>query len=95
MAVELYEECERLKIPNYLKTQLLRASSSVVLNLAEGSTKSSVKDRRKFYSYSLGSLREVQAILYLKKITYLADKLDHLGACLYNTRVRVNGSNIL
>jgi four helix bundle protein len=31
-----YWECKELKVPNYLKDQLLRASSSIALNIAEG-----------------------------------------------------------
>ncbi len=42
-----------------MKNQFQRAMLSIVLNLAEGSAKSSHKERRKFYEISLGSLREV------------------------------------
>jgi four helix bundle protein len=37
----------------------------VVLNLAEGSGKTSTKDRCRFYEIALGSVRECQAILDL------------------------------
>ena len=45
MAVELFYRCQN---------QLDRASSSVVLNLAEGFGKRSAKDQKRFYSISLG-----------------------------------------
>lgn len=48
-----------------LKDQLNSASSSIVLNLAEGSGKPSPKDRAKFYTIALGSFRESEAILDL------------------------------
>ena len=39
--------------------QLLKAVASIAANLAEGYSRSSVADRRKFYEYALGSAREV------------------------------------
>ncbi|MCC7002200.1 MAG: four helix bundle protein [Gemmatimonadaceae bacterium] len=39
--------------------QLLRAVASIAANIAEGYSRSSVADRRKFYEYALGSAREV------------------------------------
>ena len=77
-ALELAWECKSLQLPYYLRDQLLRASSSVVLNLAEGSGRFSVKDQKRFYRIALGSVREVEAILdlqsreitTLKRLTY-------------------------
>jgi four helix bundle protein len=68
-----------------LKNQYLRACSSVALNLAEGSAKPTVSDRRKFYYIALGSLRECQTILKLHAQTQIVvtQKADYLGACLY------------
>ena len=45
----------------YLKDQIRRASSSIVLNIAEGAGKLSPQDRRRFYSIARGSLLEVSA----------------------------------
>ena len=56
---------------------------SIVLNLAEGSAKSSHKERRKFYEINLGSLRQVQAILILVNHQKLIKEADTLGAFLY------------
>ena len=88
MAVEFYKECRRLKLPAYIKDQLLRASSSIALNLAEGSGKETINDQNRFYKYSLTSLREVQSILELEDINHLKAKADHLGACLYKLTAR-------
>jgi four helix bundle protein len=39
LAVEFYSLVENIKAPSHLKEQLLRAASSVPLNLAEGNAK--------------------------------------------------------
>lgn len=46
-----------------MKDQMDRASLWVVLNLAEGAAKPTIKDRKKFFYIAMGSLRETQAIL--------------------------------
>lgn len=46
----------------YLADQLRRASSSVLLNFAEGSRHSSLKERRRFFTMAAGSAAEVSAI---------------------------------
>ena len=78
LSVQLYRECSKLKLPHYLKDQVLRASSSVALNLVEGNAKRSPKEQRRFFEISFGSLREVQSILDLanvqSEINVLADK---------------------
>lgn len=51
--------------PQHLLDQLLRAASSVALNLAEGSEGASLRNRRRFYRMAMASLRESQAILDL------------------------------
>ena len=85
ISIEFYQLCEQIKLPRHLKDQLLRASSSISLNLAEGYGKRTSKDRRRFYYIAHGSLRECQAILLLTqmKTSYTFQKADHLGACLY------------
>ncbi len=65
LAIELHSECKKLTVPTYLRDQLLRASSSVALNLGEGRGKRTVKDQRRFFDISFGSLRETQVILKL------------------------------
>ena len=83
LAIQLYHRCEQLRIRGPLRDQLRRASSSVVLNVAEGSAKPTAKERRRFYSISLASLREIQAILELARCSVVAELADHVGACLY------------
>jgi four helix bundle protein len=85
LAKALYQECQASKLSGTgLRDQLLRAASSVALNLAEGSAKRSPKDRARFYEIALASLREVQAILDLKQISRLQQQADTLGAHVYS-----------
>ena len=74
LSISLYRAVATFKIAHHLKDQLLRAASSVTLNLAEGSGKRSPKDRRKFYDIAWGSLNEVSAIIDLAA----ADNLELL-----------------
>ena len=85
LALGFHKEVIQEKIPGYLRDQLFRASSSIALNLAEGSGRMSRRDQVKFYFIALGSLRECQACLEFlpKKNPALEEKADELGACLY------------
>ena len=83
LAINFYRNSRKLNLREPLKNQFHRASLSIVLNLAEGSAKPTAKDRRKFYYISLGSLREVQAILNMIGHIDLEKQADQLGACLY------------
>ena len=85
LSLQFYQACLKLKLPRHLRDQLLRASSSISLNLAEGSAKPTERDQMKFYFISFGSLRECQAILSLHGhcSPKLVDLADHIGACLY------------
>lgn len=85
LAVQFHRACRSAKMPGYLKTQLLRAASSVALNLAEGSGKPTARDQLRFYSIAMGSLRECQAALDLAPLHFpsLIAQADHLGASLY------------
>ena len=65
IAVEFYHLAIALNPRRPLKDQLERAASSIVLNLAEGSGKSSPADRGRFYQIAFGSLRECQSVLDL------------------------------
>ena len=68
-----------------LKDQLERASTSVILNLAEGAGKLTPKDRRKFFSIARGSIQEVAACL---DIAYALGSIEsveyarHQATCL-------------
>jgi four helix bundle protein len=83
LAQIFYRDCQRLSFKLPLKDQFERAVLSIVLNLAEGSGKLTQKDRRKFYSIALGSLREVHALIQLAGYDHLDQQIDRLGAHLY------------
>ena len=84
-AVNFYRQASFLKLPSHLRNQLDRAASSIVLNLAEGSGRMAIKDKRHFFVIAMGSLRECQAILSLclNDIQELVSLADSLGAHLY------------
>ena len=65
LSVTFYRQSQALELPRHLRDQLQRAASSVALNLAEGSGKSSIKDQRRYFEMARRSLRECQAILQL------------------------------
>ena len=52
---------------HYLSDQMNRACLSIVLNIAEGSAKSSTKDFNRFIQNSLGSTSELSASLEVAK----------------------------
>jgi len=84
LALDFYQKCQKIKIKNSIvKNQFERASLSVVLNIAEGSGKLTTKDRRKFYSIAMGSLRETQCLLKILKEEFLLKNSDKLGGYLY------------
>lgn len=64
-SVKLYKSCEKVWGPPHLLEQLKRSTSSIALNLAEGSERVTDRDQRRFYRMAMGSLRESQAILDL------------------------------
>ncbi len=49
--------------PQYLKNQIGRASLSIILNIAEGSAKFGVKDKRNYFVIARGSVYECRALL--------------------------------
>ncbi len=85
LALQLYRACKPIALLGHLKDQLRRASSSVALNLSEGSAKPTRKDRMRFYAIAFGSLREVQTIIDLEgdKLEVIRAQADRLGAHLY------------
>ena len=94
LALELYQECQKIKVRKAeLRDQFERASLSIVLNLAEGSGKLTVKDRRRFYSIAMGSLRETQALLGILAEVKAAALADKLGASLYRLLQNPGGSS--
>jgi four helix bundle protein len=77
LAKEYYWLCKELKVQRILQYQLIRASSSVALNLSEASGRRTEADQRKHYAIAYGSLQECRTILELEKIEHL--QLDNLG----------------
>lgn len=84
-ATLFYQLCKNVKVPHFLKEQLLRASSSVALNIAEGSGKRTPADQKRFYFIALGSLRESEAIFELEQVkdSKLLETTRQLGAVLF------------
>ena len=85
LAIRFYGLIENIQIAHHLREQLLRAASSVALNLSEGNAKYSYRDKKRIYQIAMGSLRESQTILKLAKHTdsEIEQVADQLGACLY------------
>lgn len=80
-----------------ITNQLRRASVSVVSNIAEGSSRSSVRERKRFYEISRSSLVEIDTQLeiscklgYCKNSTLeeFSKTLNHLFAMLTNLSQR-------
>lgn len=85
-SIRFYRLCETVRCPNHLREQLSRASSSISLNLSEGSARSTRRDRKRFYTMAMSSLRECQAILELANIpqdSEVYQVADSLGGQIY------------
>jgi len=85
LAIEFYKKCEAIKVSGPLRDQLLRASSSISLNLAEGNAKISVKEKRRYFQTAYGSIKECQTIFRLLELEdeNVSQMANHLGASLY------------
>jgi len=76
----------------FLADQLRRAMSSVVLNVAEGNARISIKERRRFFQISRASLAEVSACVDLMRTFRLMSansanefkfRLDRISRMIY------------
>ena len=85
LALKLYRKVEAMPLKHSIKDQLVRASQSIVLNLAEGSAKPTKRDKIRFYAIAFGSAKEVQAVFDIinLKDEQTLDLIDHIAACLY------------
>lgn len=86
LAVEFYEMCEKTDSKGNLRDQLLRAASSISLNLAEGNAKRTVAEKKRYYHTAYASLQECKVVLKLAKCMdeNTLDTAEKLGAWLYN-----------
>jgi four helix bundle protein len=81
-SVQMYAEVNKIcnrqdEAFKVARRQLLRASLSVSLNIAEGSGKNSLKDRWNFLLISRGSLYETVAVINGLKITNHITETKH------------------
>jgi four helix bundle protein len=83
LSVTFYKNCKQLSLPAFLKTQLLRAASSITLNLAEGSAKSSKAERSRFYGIAFASAKECRSVLELEDLIEMKQELDVICAHIY------------
>jgi four helix bundle protein len=85
LAINFHKECQKLKMKAYLKSQLERATSSVALNLSEGNSRFSTKDRKRFFQIAYSSLKEAETALTLAEVTStrLFSISDHIGGSIY------------
>lgn len=85
LAIEFYDLSEKVGVTGNLRDQLLRAASSISLNLAEGNAKWSVKEKKRFYQNAYCSAQECKTIFRLLKLenSEAAVIADRLSAGLY------------
>ena len=83
MAKNIHQMCEKLPLKGEVRSQLTRATLSIVLNLAEGSGKFEKKEQKRFFKIAFGSIRETQAILDLLDACEVAAKVDSLAAATW------------
>ena len=88
LAVSFYKQAKGLRLPAHLTDQLLRAASSVALNLAEGRGRPTRRDQARFFGIAFASAKEVQAILNLEVDTkdQLHNLADSLAAHIHQLR---------
>lgn len=60
-----------------LSDQLYRSIGSIAANIAEGYSRSSGRDRARFYEYALGSAREARSWYYTARHQLGDDVVDH------------------
>ena len=85
VAVQFYHAATAQQLPGHLRNQLLRAASSIPLNLLEGRAKPTLPDQLRFFHIAMGSARECQGILLLAGLegSALGALLDSVTAHLY------------
>lgn len=86
LAEQFYHLSENTELKGNLRDQLLRASSSIALNLSEGNAKRTVREKKRFYQTAYASVQECKTIFRLAKVadTEIIDLADKLGAWIFN-----------
>jgi len=86
VAIEFYEQSEKSDLKGNLRDQLLRAASSIALNLSEGNAKRTVPEKKRYYQMAYASTQECKTILKLAKISdeQMLNTIDKLGAWIFN-----------
>lgn len=75
-----------------LSSQLRRAAVSITSNIAEGFSRSSLKEKIQFYSMSLGSLTEVESqLITAKDLGYFQDEAEDVATRLILVNKLING----
>ena len=85
-AITFANQAAELKVPSAsLRRQLVRASESTALLLAEGEGRESWPDKLRFFTSARASHREAQAALRIARVrdAELLDLSDYLGAGIY------------
>lgn len=86
LSIEFYGLCEGTKLKGNLRDQLLRAASSISLNLSEGNAKRTVPEKKRYYQTAYASCQECKIIFRLAKMSdeNLINCIDKLGAWIFN-----------
>ena len=100
LALDLHRLTEKFPEEEFnLKSQIKRASLSIPLNVAEGTSRYSKNAFLQFLSYAYGSLKELQVlIMFCRDLNYITtleynnyiQKIDTLGRKLYIFMNKVN-----
>lgn len=86
LAIEFHKQVSTLRLPLYLRDQILRAAASIPLNLAEGNAKPTPREKKRFYQTAYASTQECKIILKLANCSnkQIIETADKLGAWIYN-----------
>ncbi|MBI4132751.1 MAG: four helix bundle protein [Candidatus Sungbacteria bacterium] len=75
-----------------LVIQLRRAAVSITSNIAEGFSRTSLKEKAQFYSMALGSLTEVEnQLITAKDLGYFQDEAENAAKRLMLVNKLING----
>jgi len=94
LVIDIYKLSERLpREEKYgLKSQITRAAISIPSNIAEGSSRSSDKDYKRFLEISLGSAFELETqVLIIKKLNMVNnEQIDIVLSALHEEQKMIN-----